>query len=116
MNAYARVQDGVPAGDVDSAVPTIRATPFKWINPRDIEPREFVYARHYTRKFLSASVAHAGIGKSGLIMVEGRRHRHRAPFARGRACRAHECLALERGRPHRRATTAVDCNRPALRN
>jgi DNA polymerase I-like protein with 3'-5' exonuclease and polymerase domains len=45
-------------------------TPFKLIDPAEIPPREWLYGNHYIRKFISASVAPGGIGKSSIVMVE----------------------------------------------
>jgi RecA-family ATPase len=48
----------------------ITATPRKWINPTTIAPREFLYGKHYIRKFLSAGFGAPGGGKSSKRMVE----------------------------------------------
>jgi hypothetical protein len=48
----------------------IRATPFVYRDPSTIPPREVVYGRHFVRKFLSATVAPGGLGKSSLALVE----------------------------------------------
>ena len=50
--------------------PTIKATPFAWVMPSAIEPRDWLYGRHLIRKFLSATVAPGGLGKSSLVLVE----------------------------------------------
>ncbi len=49
------------------------AAPFKsWepLNPLDIPERDFVYGRHYIRKFASVTVAPGGLGKSTLVLAE----------------------------------------------
>jgi hypothetical protein len=47
-----------------------RPTPYVWRDPKTIPPREFVYGRHYIRKFISATVAPGGMGKTSLTIVE----------------------------------------------
>ena len=49
---------------------TIKATPYVRVAPSAIEPRDWLYGRHLIRKFLSATVAPGGIGKSSLTLVE----------------------------------------------
>jgi|EndMetStandDraft_7_1072992.scaffolds.fasta_scaffold13435_2 hypothetical protein len=46
------------------------ATPWKWIAPKTIAPREFLYGKHYIRKFVSAGFGAPGGGKSSRRMVE----------------------------------------------
>lgn len=48
----------------------IRATPYAFPDPAAIPPRAWLYARHYIRKFVSATVAPSGVGKSSLIIAE----------------------------------------------
>lgn len=48
----------------------IKATPFKRINGWDMPPRQFVYKKHYIRKFISASIAPGGVGKSTVAIAE----------------------------------------------
>jgi hypothetical protein len=48
----------------------IEATPFEYVDPSSIPPREWVYGNHYIRRFLSTTVAPGGIGKSSLAIVE----------------------------------------------
>ena len=60
-----------PGERVDVRMPVlIKATPFVWIDPKDIPPRAWIYGRHYVRKFLSTTVAPSGIGKSSLTVPE----------------------------------------------
>jgi hypothetical protein len=49
----------------------IAATPFSWIIPSMIPPRQFLYGKHLIRQFMSTTVAPGGIGKSSLGIVEG---------------------------------------------
>lgn len=44
--------------------------PFEWVDPADIEPRDWLYGRHYIRRFVTATVAPGGLGKSSLVLVE----------------------------------------------
>jgi hypothetical protein len=48
----------------------ILATPFVWRQPAQIPPRQFLYGRHYVRKYLSATIAPGGVGKSALALTE----------------------------------------------
>jgi hypothetical protein len=48
----------------------IRATPFEWVDPKTISPREWLYARHLVRKYLSTTIAQGGGGKTSLIYAE----------------------------------------------
>jgi hypothetical protein len=45
-------------------------SPFKRINAWDMPPRQFVYKKHYIRKFISASIAPGGVGKSTVAIAE----------------------------------------------
>jgi hypothetical protein len=58
------------AKEDEQPLPTISATPFVWRDPTTIAPRAWLYGRHYIRKFLACTVAHGGIGKTSLIIVE----------------------------------------------
>lgn len=48
----------------------ITATAFQWLEASSIPPREWIYGRHYIRKFVSSTVAPGGIGKSSLVIAE----------------------------------------------
>ncbi|WP_342150369.1 helicase RepA family protein [Methylorubrum sp. SB2] len=48
----------------------IKATPFEWCEPSKIPPREWVYGRHLIRRYVSATIAPGGLGKSSLALVE----------------------------------------------
>ncbi len=68
----ARAQAGIEAPKL---LPTpdpsaISATPFKWVAPTAIPPREWIYGQHYIRRFISSTVAPGGLGKSSLIIAE----------------------------------------------
>jgi AAA domain/Primase C terminal 2 (PriCT-2) len=49
---------------------SIHATPFEWIEPAKIPPRQWVYKPHYIRQFVSAEFSPGGIGKTSLLTVE----------------------------------------------
>jgi hypothetical protein len=48
----------------------IKATPWVYVDPSKIPPREWLYGYHLIRKFVSATVANGGAGKSSLKLVE----------------------------------------------
>jgi hypothetical protein len=59
-----------------------KVAPFKsWkpIDPLSLPPRDFIYGKHYIRKFASVTVAPGGLGKSTLVLAE--------------------CIAIATGRP-----------------
>jgi hypothetical protein len=59
-----------PAADAPQAPAVIKATAYIWTDPTTIPRRDFVYGRHLIRKFVSATVAPGGIGKSSLEVTE----------------------------------------------
>jgi hypothetical protein len=64
-------EEEAAAAAVDEAqAGVIRASPYAWIDAAKIPPRDVLYGRHLFRKFLSATVAPGGLGKSSLVMVE----------------------------------------------
>lgn len=52
------------------ARPIITATQYVWSEPESIPRREWLYGRHLIRKFVSATVAPGGVGKSSLVLAE----------------------------------------------
>lgn len=50
--------------------PRIEATPYAFPEPSQIPPRQWLYDDHYIRKFVSATVAPSGVGKSSLKIAE----------------------------------------------
>nr|CAD6606447.1 recombinase RecA [Rhizobium sp. Khangiran2] len=48
----------------------ITATEWKWVDPRNIPPRQWIYGRHYIRKYVSLTVSPGGVGKTGKAIVE----------------------------------------------
>ena len=61
--------DEKPSSDGNSTA-AVKATPYSWTDPTTIPKRDFVYGRHLVRKFVSATVAPGGVGKSSLIVSE----------------------------------------------
>lgn len=61
---------GDVAADAQPQRKPILATPFAWQQPWKIPPRQFLYGRHYVRKYLSATIAPGGVGKSALALTE----------------------------------------------
>ncbi len=53
-----------------TAAASLRAVPFAWCDPSAIPMREWIYGRHYVRKFVSVTVAPGGVGKSSLATAE----------------------------------------------
>ena len=71
--------DGVPPplGEDDcggyarlSTKTTVKASPFVWIDPATIPRRQWLYANHYVRKYISETVAPGAYGKSTLAITE----------------------------------------------
>jgi AAA domain len=56
--------------DERESAPTIQATPFAWIDPASIPPRQFLYGKHLIRQFVSTTISHGGVGKSALEITE----------------------------------------------
>jgi AAA domain len=51
-------------------VPGITATPYAWRQPESLPRRDFLYGHLLVRKFLSATVAPGGVGKTALTIAE----------------------------------------------
>ncbi len=51
-------------------VDQISPTRWRWREPRSIQPRQWLYGRHYYKKFVSVTIAPGGVGKSSLALVE----------------------------------------------
>jgi hypothetical protein len=59
------------ADDGDDEPPArIRATAWDWIDPKEIPRRQWLYSTSVIRKFVSATIAPGGAGKSSLVIVE----------------------------------------------
>lgn len=50
----------------DIAGVLIRPSSFKWVDPSNIPPREWIYGRHLIRKYVAATIASGGVGKTTL--------------------------------------------------
>lgn len=59
-----------PESKPEGTAPPIHATPYQWREPTDIPRREWVYGNLLIRKFVTATVAPGGVGKSSLIAAE----------------------------------------------
>lgn len=58
------------ADDLTLRARPIKATPFVWREPRSITRREWLYDLHLIRRFVSATFAPGGVGKTILLIVE----------------------------------------------
>lgn len=73
-----KYQPGKPAPEIpvaanDNARPktsTIVATEWKWIDPKTIPTRRWLYGYHYIRKYISTTVSPGGLGKTSNSIVE----------------------------------------------
>lgn len=45
-------------------------TRWSWVDPSTLPPRQWLYGKHYIRRFVSATVAPGGSGKSALALTE----------------------------------------------
>lgn len=59
----------IPAND-NPAGATISPSPFVWIDPAALPPREWLYSPHLIRKYVSATIAPGGVGKSTLVIAD----------------------------------------------
>lgn len=65
-----RTADAAPLPPEVHKAAVLTATPYTWTDPSTIPRRDFVYGRHLIRKFVSATIAPGGVGKSSLIVTE----------------------------------------------
>ncbi len=56
--------------EITLAPAAVKASPFKWRDPATIPRRQWLYGRHYVRRFISETVAPGAYGKSTLAMTE----------------------------------------------
>jgi hypothetical protein len=63
---------GGPGGqeNVQRRTVSIEAAPFVWADPAGLPRRKWIYDRHYIRRYVSATIARGGVGKSALGIVE----------------------------------------------
>jgi hypothetical protein len=62
------INDDVPPTPARPAGQFVR--PFIWRDPATIPRRQWLYGRHLIRKFVSATFAPGGVGKSALVLAE----------------------------------------------
>lgn len=62
------INDDVPPTPARPAGQFVR--PFVWRDPATIPRRQWLYGRHLIRKFVSATFAPGGVGKSALVLAE----------------------------------------------
>ena len=48
----------------------LKATPYTWTEPEKVPPRKFLYGHRLARKYVTATVASGGVGKTSLEIVE----------------------------------------------
>lgn len=48
----------------------VKATPFRWIDPKQLPRRDFLYGTHFIRKYVSVTVAPGGLGKTSMSIAE----------------------------------------------
>ena len=65
-----RARDNSADKTANSSPLKFTPTPFTWRDPSTFPRRQFVYGRHYARKFLSVTAAQTKVGKSSLGLVE----------------------------------------------
>lgn len=73
LDAYADVIAGLdtsPPADEQPAGASLNPTSFRWRDPRSIEPRQWLYGHHLIRKYVSATIAPGGVGKSTLVIAD----------------------------------------------
>ena len=61
---------GSTAPDAEDEFAVLRPTPYVWVDPAAIPQRDWLYGRLLIRKFVTATVAPGGLGKSSLVTVE----------------------------------------------
>ncbi|WP_269514134.1 AAA family ATPase [Brevundimonas subvibrioides] len=61
--------DGTTADDLDRPLGQF-VRPFVWRDPATMPRRQWVYGRHLIRRFVSATFAPGGVGKSALVLSE----------------------------------------------
>lgn len=70
IDAAAANPDEKTTNETGSPTAGIRATAYAWRSPESLPPRDWLYGHLLVRKFLSATVAPGGVGKSGLVTTE----------------------------------------------
>jgi hypothetical protein len=74
QNVMASAIEAATADPVEKTLtehaPGITATPYAWRQPQSLPRRDWLYGHLLVRKFLSATVAPGGVGKSALVTAE----------------------------------------------
>jgi RecA-family ATPase len=71
LNGYTADEGADSHPDYGRPVPRrIEATPYQWVDPASIPPREWLYGRRLIRKFVSSTVAPGGVGKTSIIICD----------------------------------------------
>lgn len=65
-----RWEDGSTPEPSPSVTASISPTGFRWRDPSGIPPREWLYGHHLIRKYVSATIAPGGVGKSTLTITD----------------------------------------------
>lgn len=67
-----RVSESAPAATEPEPTKEgpIVATAFKWIDPKTLARREFIFGPHYIRKYVSVTSSPGGLGKTASAVVE----------------------------------------------
>ena len=66
LNNFPNIDTKRPQNDPTLVIPT----PFVPRDPKTIPRREFLFGKHYIRKFVSSTIAPGGLGKSSLVLTE----------------------------------------------
>jgi len=65
------MSDVLPLAGVRSgSAALLTPSPFSWRDPRTIQPRAWLYGHHLIRKYVSATIAPGGVGKSTLTTCD----------------------------------------------
>lgn len=54
----------------DATVVSFDPSPFQWVDPEKIAPREWLYDSHLIRRYVSGTISPGGVGKSALKIAE----------------------------------------------
>lgn len=63
-----KADDESKKADNDNRI--VVATAWKWVAPASVPPRQWLYGRHYIRKYVSVTVSPGGLGKTAKAIVE----------------------------------------------
>jgi hypothetical protein len=60
----------IPLEEFEQSVSRIVATPYRWVDPKKVPRRGFLFRKHYIRQFISMTVAPGGMGKTTLSVID----------------------------------------------